>query len=87
MADKAKKSRRPVTISQLSAHDRRVVHLALQGKTGLRTRSRGDGPYKSVIIVPGAKRNFHKNDGHDDRINLNNERPYGNVANMGSEEE
>ena len=56
MAEKAQRNRRPVTISQLSAHDRRVVHLALQEKTGLRTRSRGDGPLKNVVIIPGAKK-------------------------------
>jgi spoIIIJ-associated protein len=57
MADKARRTRRPITISQLSAHDRRVVHLALQDKQGLRTRSRGDGPLKNVVIVPQGKRN------------------------------
>jgi spoIIIJ-associated protein len=56
MAEKAKRTRRPVTISQLSAHDRRVVHLALNDKTGLKTRSRGDGPLKNVVIIPGGRR-------------------------------
>ena len=56
MAEKAKRTRRPVTISQLSAHDRRVVHLALQEKSGLKTRSRGEGPLKNVIIIPGSNR-------------------------------
>ncbi|MFH1138715.1 MAG: RNA-binding cell elongation regulator Jag/EloR [Pseudomonadota bacterium] len=56
MAEKAQRNRRPVTISQLSAHDRRVVHLALQEQTGLRTRSRGDGPLKNVVIIPGSKK-------------------------------
>ncbi len=57
MAEKAKKGSRPVTISALSAHDRRVVHLALQGDENLKTRSRGDGPYKNVVIIPaGVKR-------------------------------
>jgi len=53
MAAKAKRTRRPVTISSLSAHDRRVVHLALQNDPSLKTRSRGDGPLKSVVIIPG----------------------------------
>jgi len=56
MAAKAKRSRRPVTIPALSAHDRRVVHLALHNQTGLRTRSRGDGPLKNLIIIPGNKK-------------------------------
>ena len=56
MAEKAKRTKRPVTISQLSAYDRRVVHLALQGRSGIKTRSRGDGPLKNVVIVPGGAR-------------------------------
>lgn len=56
MAERARRTRRPVTISQLSAHDRRVVHLALQEKQGLRTRSRGEGPLKNIIIIPGNKK-------------------------------
>ena len=56
MAEKAKRTKRPVTISQLSAYDRRVVHLALQDRTGIKTRSRGDGPLKNVVIVPGGAR-------------------------------
>jgi spoIIIJ-associated protein len=56
MAEKAKRTKRPVTISQLSAYDRRVVHLALQDRSGIKTRSRGDGPLKNVVIVPGGAR-------------------------------
>ena len=56
MAAKARRNRRPVTISQLSAHDRRVVHLVLQETPGLRTRSRGDGPVKNVIIIPAGSK-------------------------------
>ena len=57
MAEKAKRGKRPVTISQLSANDRRVVHLALQEMPGLKTRSRGEGPMKNIVIIPGGKRN------------------------------
>jgi len=56
MAAKARRSGRPVTIPALSAHDRRVVHLALHNQTGLRTRSRGDGPLKNLIIIPGNRK-------------------------------
>jgi spoIIIJ-associated protein len=56
MAEKAKRNKKPVTISQLSAHDRRVVHLALQEQPDFKTRSRGDGPMKNVVIIPGGKK-------------------------------
>lgn len=52
MAEKARKTKRPVTISQLSAHDRRVIHLVLQDQAGLQTRSRGEGPLKNVVVIP-----------------------------------
>ena len=65
MADKARRSKRPVTISQLSAHDRRVVHLALQDRPGLKTRSRGDGPLKNVVITPLARKSQHNRPGPD----------------------
>jgi spoIIIJ-associated protein len=55
MADKARRTKRPVTISQLSAHDRRVIHLALQDQGGIKTRSRGDGLLKNVIIIPNSR--------------------------------
>jgi spoIIIJ-associated protein len=56
MAEKARRNKKPVTISQLSAHDRRVVHLALQEQPDFKTRSRGDGPMKNVVIIPGGKK-------------------------------
>lgn len=52
MAAKAHRSKRPVTISALSAQDRRVVHLTLQDEPGIKTRSRGEGQYKNVVLVP-----------------------------------
>ncbi|MBN2333431.1 MAG: Jag N-terminal domain-containing protein [Deltaproteobacteria bacterium] len=49
---KAKKSRKPVTINALNAHDRRLVHLAIQEDKELRSRSKGEGEYKKIIIYP-----------------------------------
>jgi spoIIIJ-associated protein len=56
MGEKAQRGKRPVTISQLTATERRVVHLALQEIPGLKTRSRGDGPLKNIVIIPGGKK-------------------------------
>jgi spoIIIJ-associated protein len=55
LAEKAKKQGRPVTISPMNAHDRRIVHLALQEDKTLRTRSTGTGPYRRLIITPEKK--------------------------------
>ena len=55
LADKAKKLGRPVTISPMNAHDRRIIHLALQDDKSLRTRSTGTGLYRKVVISPEKK--------------------------------
>ena len=55
LADKAKRLGRPVTISPMSAHDRRIIHLALQEDKSLHTWSTGTGLYRKVIISPEKK--------------------------------
>jgi spoIIIJ-associated protein len=52
MADKARQTRRPVSVGPLSSPERRVVHLALKGETGVSTSSRGRGEMKKVLISP-----------------------------------
>ncbi|MBU1343357.1 MAG: Jag N-terminal domain-containing protein [Proteobacteria bacterium] len=52
MADKAKKTGRPATINQMSAQDRRIVHLALKDDNSVRTQSMGDGYYRRLVIFP-----------------------------------
>lgn len=49
---KAKRLRKPVTINSLNAHDRRLVHMALQDDQDLRSRSKGEGEFKKVVIYP-----------------------------------
>jgi spoIIIJ-associated protein len=49
---KAKRLRKPVTINALNAHDRRLVHLALQDDQELHSRSKGDGEFKKIVIYP-----------------------------------
>lgn len=52
MADKAKKTGRPATINQMSAQDRRIVHLALKDDAQVRTQSMGEGYYRRLVIFP-----------------------------------
>jgi spoIIIJ-associated protein len=52
MADKAQKTKKPVTIGQMNAYDRRTVHLHLKNNTGVRTQSVGEGYYRKLIIFP-----------------------------------
>lgn len=52
MADKAKKINKPVTIGQMNAYDRRIVHLHLKDNPGVRTQSVGEGYYRKLIVFP-----------------------------------
>jgi spoIIIJ-associated protein len=55
LADKAKQTRRPVTLNPMSPRDRRIVHLALQDDTSIVTRSQGDGHFRRLLILPAER--------------------------------
>lgn len=55
LGGKVKKTRKPVTINHMSARDRRVIHLALKDDEALTTKSRGEGVYRKIIILPRKK--------------------------------
>jgi spoIIIJ-associated protein len=52
MAEKAQKTKKPVTIGQMNAYDRRTVHLHLKNNSAVRTQSVGEGYYRKLIIFP-----------------------------------
>jgi len=52
MAEKAKRTKKPVTIGQMNSHDRRIVHIQLKDEEGVRTQSIGDGYYRKLMIFP-----------------------------------
>jgi spoIIIJ-associated protein len=56
MAEKAQKVNKPVTIGQMNAYDRRIVHLCLKENTAVRTQSVGEGYYRKLIIFPKKRR-------------------------------
>ncbi len=58
MAEKARKTGRPATINQMSAQDRRIVHLALKDDARVRTQSMGDGYYRRLVIFPKKNNTF-----------------------------
>ncbi|HHC24754.1 MAG TPA: KH domain-containing protein, partial [Desulfobacterales bacterium] len=55
LSEKAKRIGKPVTIGQLNAHDRRIVHIALKDDSNVRTQSMGDGFYRKLVIFPQRK--------------------------------
>ena len=56
MGEKAKKTRKTVTIDPISPHDRRIVHLALKEDYQLQTKSNGEGFFKGMFIIPNKKK-------------------------------
>ena len=52
LAQKSKKTGKPMTIGQMNAHDRRIIHLALKEDNSVRTQSMGDGYYRKLVIFP-----------------------------------
>jgi spoIIIJ-associated protein len=58
--EKVKKTKKPVSLSHMNAHDRRIIHLALQEDEALVTKSRGEGEYRKILILP-ARRNSANN--------------------------
>ncbi|MHB8769377.1 MAG: RNA-binding cell elongation regulator Jag/EloR [Syntrophales bacterium] len=55
LGEKVKKTQKPVTVGHMNAHDRRVIHLAMQNDTSLTTKSRGEGEYRKIVILPARK--------------------------------
>jgi spoIIIJ-associated protein len=56
LAEKAQKLNKPVTIGQMNAYDRRIVHLHLKDNPAVRTQSVGEGYYRKLVIFPKKRR-------------------------------
>jgi spoIIIJ-associated protein len=55
LGEKVKKTKKPVTVGQMNAHDRRVIHLAMENDAALTTKSRGEGEYRKILILPARR--------------------------------
>lgn len=55
LAARAIEENKVVRLSPMSAHDRRVFHLALAEKDGVTTRSEGSGLFRPLLIIPGEE--------------------------------
>ena len=55
LGEKVKKTKKAVTVSHMNAHDRRIIHMALQNDASLTTKSRGEGEYRKIVIIPSKK--------------------------------
>ncbi|HVV82919.1 MAG TPA: R3H domain-containing nucleic acid-binding protein [Kofleriaceae bacterium] len=54
MGEKALATQRIVELAPMSAHDRRIVHMAIAEIAGLSSRSEGEGDDRHVLVVPDA---------------------------------
>ncbi|MGD8366388.1 MAG: RNA-binding cell elongation regulator Jag/EloR [Desulfobacterales bacterium] len=52
MAEKSKQSGKPITLGQMNAQDRRIVHLTLKDDPSVKTQSRGEGFFRKLVIFP-----------------------------------
>jgi spoIIIJ-associated protein len=55
LAEKSKRIRKPISLGQMSAYERRIVHMALKDDPDVRTKSRGEGYRRKLIIFPKKK--------------------------------
>jgi spoIIIJ-associated protein len=51
LADRVRRSGESITLEPMSPHERRVIHLALQGHSFVSTHSEGEEPYRKVVIT------------------------------------
>lgn len=55
ISEKVKKTKKAVVLKHLNAHNRRIIHMTLQNEASITTKSRGEGEYRKIIIVPVKK--------------------------------
>ena len=55
LGEKVKKTQKAVTVGHMNAHDRRVIHMAMQNDETLTTKSRGEGEYRKIVILPARR--------------------------------
>jgi spoIIIJ-associated protein len=62
LAEKSKRIGKPISLGQMSAYERRIIHLALKDHPDVRTQSRGEGYLRKLVIFPkknnGKKHNI-----------------------------
>ncbi|HEY0251266.1 MAG TPA: R3H domain-containing nucleic acid-binding protein [Kofleriaceae bacterium] len=54
MAAQALEEKRIVELQPMSAHDRRIVHMAIAEMQGLSSRSEGEGEDRHILLVPAS---------------------------------
>ncbi len=55
IGEKVRKTQKAATVGHMNAHDRRVIHMAMQNDETLTTKSRGEGEYRKIVILPARR--------------------------------
>src|SRR5262245_20459981 len=55
LAEKAKRTGKPVSADPMSPADRRIIHVTLANTPGLTTRSEGEGIYRHLVVIPTSE--------------------------------
>jgi len=56
IAQKVRRTRRPVALEPMNPYERRIIHSVLQGEKDITTRSEGEEPYRHVVVCSTKKR-------------------------------
>ncbi len=59
VAEKSSRIGKPMSLGEMNAYDRRIVHIALKDNPDVQTHSRGEGPLRKLVIFP-KKKNFSR---------------------------
>ncbi|RME00396.1 MAG: protein jag [Deltaproteobacteria bacterium] len=66
-SQQVKRCGRPISISPMSAQDRRIIHITLERDREVRTESFGEGPLKKVVVFPTNGRPSRRGNGRGRR--------------------
>jgi len=58
LADKCKRFGKPVSLEEMNAHDRRIIHITLKRDKDISTISKGEGVLRKIVIFP--KKSSHQ---------------------------
>lgn len=59
LADRAIKENKPKKLEPMSAYERKIIHLALEGRKNVTTISKNEEPNRYITIMPVKERSFN----------------------------
>ncbi|HOK07209.1 MAG TPA: RNA-binding cell elongation regulator Jag/EloR [Syntrophales bacterium] len=65
LGEKVKKTQKAVTVGNMNAHERRIIHLALKNDTEVVTKSRGEGDLRKILIMPAKREKARERRSHN----------------------